>query len=185
MLLDSLKDFSWDNEPANVRFDENGMVVETEPETDFWQSLHHNIHKDNGHFFFTRKRGDFNLEVHWHFEQAAAADQCGIMLRVDSLNWAKAGFLSSDLRIPQLGSVVTLNGVSDWAAWPLVSVPQDIWLKTVRKGKDFLIFASIDGQNFRQLRMFALPGAGSELKAGAYICSPQKHNFSAALAGID
>lgn len=185
MLLDSLKDFSWDNEPADVCFNENGMVVKSEPETDFWQSLPHNIHRDNGHFFFTRKNGDFSLVVHWRFEQAEAADQCGIMLRIDSLNWVKAGFLSSDMRMPQLGSVVTTNGTSDWAVWPLVSVPQDIWLKAVRKGKNFLLFASIDGQNFRQLRMFALPNVKNELRCGAYICSPQKHNFSATLVSIE
>ncbi len=40
MLLDSLKDFFWLNEPANVRFVEEGMLVETLPETDFWESYH-------------------------------------------------------------------------------------------------------------------------------------------------
>ena len=36
MLLESLKQFDWMNEPANVRFDENGMVVLAKYRTDFW-----------------------------------------------------------------------------------------------------------------------------------------------------
>lgn len=184
MLLDSLKDFSWYNEPANVRFVESGMLVESEPGTDFWQSAHHNFHKDNGHFFYTLKQGDFSLVVKWHFTDALASDQCGIMLRLNDLNWAKAGILTTDLRTPQLGSVVTCGGASDWAGWPLVKMPEDIWLKLVRRGKDFLFFASIDGRNFRQIRMFGMPAAGGELKAGAYACSPLGRGFESVLEEI-
>ncbi len=184
MLLDCLKDFSWYNEPANVRFVEDGMLVETEPETDFWQNTGHNFHKDNGHFFYTRRQGNFSLTLKWHFETPAASDQCGIMLRLDNLNWAKAGFLSTDLRAPQLGSVVTVKGCSDWAVWPLESLPQDIWLRLRRCGTDFLFFASTNGENFRQIRMFSLPDATVELKVGAYACSPQRRSFECVLADI-
>ena len=185
MLLDSLKDFFWLNEPANVRFVEGGMLVETEPETDFWQSAHHNFHKDNGHFFYTRRLGNFSLAVKWRFEELLASDQCGIMVRQDNLNWAKAGILTTDLRQPQLGSVVTVNGTSDWAVWPLERLPAEIWLKTVRRGRDFLFFASTDGVSFRQLRMFGLPKAGDEIKAGAYACSPLRHNFQCVLEEVE
>ena len=54
MLLDSLKDFSWYNEPADVSFGEDGMTVETEQETDFWQSLHHN--RQRTFFLYPQKR---------------------------------------------------------------------------------------------------------------------------------
>lgn len=185
MLLDSLKDFSWYNEPADVSFGEDGMTVETEPETDFWQSLHHNIHKDNGHFFFTRKNGDFTLTLKWRFADIVSSDQCGIMLRIDSLNWIKTGLLTTDLRHPQLGSVVTLNGISDWAIYPLAELPQNLWLRLQRRGKDFLLFASVDGEDFFLLRMCGLPHLGDEAKVGAYACSPQKHSFVCTLAGIE
>lgn len=184
MLLDCLKDFTWYNEPANVRFVEGGMLVETEPETDFWQSAGHNFHKDNGHFFYTRKQGNFSLTVKWHFEAPVASDQCGIMLRLNNLNWAKAGFLSTDLRMPQLGSVVTINGSSDWAAWSLEQLPQDLWFRLLRRGSDFILLASTDGEVFRQLRMFSLPDTPAEIKAGAYACSPQPRGFECVLEDI-
>ena len=37
----------------NVRFIEEGMIVEVAEQTDFWQSAAHNFHRDNGHFFYT------------------------------------------------------------------------------------------------------------------------------------
>lgn len=55
MFLEQLRDFEWYNEPADVSFDERGMQVLSLPGTDFWQSLHHRVSKDDGHFFFTRK----------------------------------------------------------------------------------------------------------------------------------
>lgn len=56
MLLDALRDFSWYNEPHNVRFIEEGMIVEVAEQTDFWQSAAHNFHRDNGHFFIRKNR---------------------------------------------------------------------------------------------------------------------------------
>lgn len=119
MLLDALRDFTWYNEPHNVRFIEEGMIVEVAEQTDFWQSAAHNFHRDNGHFFYTEKTGDFTLTLKWHSDEPLAFAQCGVMVRLDNLNWAKGGVLSPDLYKPQLGTVVTNAGHSDWAVSPL------------------------------------------------------------------
>lgn len=184
MLLDALKNYSWQNEPANVCFVESGMMILTEPETDFWQSIHHNIHKDNGHFFYTEKNSDFVMLTKWHFENAVASDQCGLMIRVDSLNWAKISFLTTDLQRPQIGCVVCVNGVSDWSMWPLQKIPSDIWFKVSRKGKDFAFSFSVDGFNFTQTRVFSMPLASKKIKSGAYACSPQNRSFECVLEEI-
>lgn len=184
MLLDALKNYFWQNEPANVRFVENGMMISTESETDFWQSIHHNIHKDNGHFFYTEKKSDFTMLTKWHFKDSVASDQCGLMIRVDSLNWAKISFLTTDLQKPQIGSVVSVAGTSDWSIWPLQEIPSNIWFKVSRKGKDFSFSFSIDGFNFIQTRVFSIPLASDKIKSGAYACSPQKHSFECILEEI-
>lgn len=184
MLLDSLKDFEWYNEPFNVRFIEQGMVVEPLEKTDFWQSSHHNFHKDDGHFFFTRRYGDFTITLKWHTEGAFAYDQCGLMLRVDNLNWVKAACLSPSLIQPQIGSVVTQKGYSDWAsagAHPL----NDVWYRLKRRGGDYVLSYSLDGINYTQLRTFTLLDDEEAVKVGAYICSPQRKGFSAVLEMIE
>ena len=184
MILDTLKNFSWYNEPTNVRFVESGMQIETKPQTDFWQNVQHNIHKDNGHFFYTEKKGDFFITIKWHFESMIASDQCGLMIRVDSLNWAKTSLLCTDISIPQLGCVISHHGNSDWSNFPLQSMPYDIWFRAVHRGNDFWLYYSVDGINFVQTRMFSLPLSDSSVKIGAYACSPQDHVFECILEDV-
>ncbi len=106
------------------------------------------------------------------------------MIRIEVQNCAKAGLLTTDLRLPQLGTVVTVAGTSDWASWPLQELPQELWFRLVKKDKDILFLASVDGTNFRQVRMFTIPKLADEFKIGAFACSPLKHSFSCILEDI-
>lgn len=185
MLLDSLKHFSWYNEPSNVRFVEEGMLVETMPQTDFWQAEHRGFRKDDGHFFYTEKQGDFVMTLNWHFGSAVSSDQCGLMIRADSRNWAKIGFLSPDISVPQIGCVVTAEGVSDWSSHYLPLMSGDYWFKVVRRGGDFMFFYSTDSEKYNQCRLFHIEKASSDIKAGAYCCASQNHKFECILQNID
>lgn len=184
MLLDALKSFSWYNEPENVRFIENGMQIATTPETDFWQNSAYHLHRDNGHFFYTSKTNDFNLTVKWSFSDAVASDQCGLMLRIDNLNWAKISLLSADMRNLQIGTVVTNNGYSDWSGYSLRMLPSELWFKIVRRGNDFALSFSEDGSRFERVRTFSIPLALPSVKVGGYACSPQKRSFICVLEDI-
>lgn len=185
MLLDSLKHYSWYNEPSNVRFVEEGMLVETMPQTDFWQAAHRGFRKDDGHFFYTEKLGNFEMLLNWHFSAAVSSDQCGLMVRADSRNWAKIGFLSPDMTVPQIGCVVTADGFSDWSSHCLPEAGCDYWFRVIRRGGDFLFFYSADGVKYHQCRLFHLEKAASDVKAGAYCCSPQNHRFECILQNIE
>lgn len=185
MLLDALKDFEWYNEPENVRFNDFGMVVNTRPKTDFWQSTHHNFHKDSGHFFFSRIDRDFELVVKWSFEKAYKFDQCGIMLRVDERNWFKISIMSEDAEKTKLGSSLTNFGYSDWAVVNLDIPLKEIWYKLKRYNGDYIAYYSLDGIKYVQLRLFHLINDNNELKVGAYACSPQRSDFECVLEVLD
>ena len=75
MLLESLKQFDWMNEPANVRFDEKGMNVIAKYRTDFWCCARYDFRKDDGHFFFSYVLGDFCCDLNWEFGLIALAFQ--------------------------------------------------------------------------------------------------------------
>lgn len=184
MFLDSLKSFQWYNEPANVCFVEEGMLVETEEQTDFWQSNVHQIHKDSGHFFYTSKISDFSMTIKWRLDNAIASDQCGLMLRVNKYNWAKISLLSPDMRKIQIGCVVTKDGDSDWSSMPIEVKPKVIWFKAIRRTKDFMLFISLDGKEYNMIRMFSFLQADDTILAGAYACSPQNHKFKCILEDI-
>lgn len=185
MLLDTLRDFEWLNEPHDVSFNDQGMVVVSKPKTDFWQSLNHNFKKDDGHFFFSRCNSDFSLVVKWQFETISDFNQCGIMVRIDERNWFKASIMSESKEKPLLGSCVTNCGYSDWAAQDISPEIKEIYFKVKRVNGDYIIFYSYDDILYKQIRLLHMINEIQDIKVGAYICSPQSFSFRATLEKID
>ena len=185
MKFENLQNFEWLNEPENVIFSDMEMKIVAKAQTDFWQSKHHNFAKDNGHLFFFRTKNDFNLIVHWKAEKCASFNQCGIMIRIDDKNWFKASLMYQNCQEAEVGSCVTIRGHSDWAGVMLENEPSHISYKLVRKNDDFMVYYSLDGVSYTRLRQFYLDTLGNELKAGAYICSPQENSFEAVLENIE
>lgn len=185
MLLDTLQHFEWLNEPANLNYNEAGMEILTAPQTDFWQHKQHHISKDNGHFFYCRQDGNFSSVVHWSFKDSGGFRQCGLMLRLDDRNWIKAGLMSADSDQPQIGTVVTAGGYSDWATTSTPEISNEIWFKVKRLNGDYLLFYSADGQVYKQLRMLHFQSEYPEIKVGAYACSPQNQSFLCTLRAIE
>ena len=185
MLLGALQDFEWYNEPENVVFRDKLMLVTAAAGSDFWQSRHHGVSKDNGHFFYCRKDGNFTLVAKWSYTQKIPYAQCGVMLRVDENNWIKATVMYDAPDKPMLGTGVTQNGYSDWAAQPITPDFDDIWFKVKRLNGDYLLYYSLDGEKFKSIRMTHLLNDMPEVKVGAYICSPQSADFEAVLSQIE
>ena len=185
MLLDALRDFEWLNEPLDVNFDEMGMRVLTHDKTDFWQSAHHKFGKDNGHFFYTRHSGNFTFLVTWKFVSDGQFDQCGVMLRIDEKNWFKASIMYDNPGQPMLGSSVTNCGYSDWAAMDIPAGVEEVSFKVKRLNGDYVIYYSLDGEVFKQIRVLHLINEQPEVKIGAYICSPRRAGFEATLTQIE
>ena len=182
MLLDSLKDFEWYNEPKDVRFNETGMSVVCQEKTDFWQSAAHHFSKDDGHFFFSESKGDFCLIVKWVLDKPAESfSQCGIMLRADSQNWFKFGTMAENEDSPKLGSSLTKLGSSDWAVVNLSKPIKEMWYKLVRNQDDYIAYYSEDGIIYKQNRLFFLPAEMGKIKVGVYAASPQQKEFIANL----
>lgn len=185
MLLDALRDFEWLNEPLDVNFDETGMRVLTHDKTDFWQSAHHHFAKDNGHFFYTRREDDFTFVISWKFVSSGQFDQCGVMLRIDEKNWFKASIMYDNPQQPMLGSSVTNCGYSDWAAMEIPHGIEEISFKVKRLKGDYIIYYSLDGLSFKQIRLLHLINDQPEVKIGAYLCSPQREAFEGVLTRIE
>ena len=185
MKLEELIDFEWLNEPENVVFHDKEIKIVAHAQTDFWQSLHHKIKKDNAHFFHKTLSGNFSLTIKWRFKNGGHFNQCGIMARVDERNWFKASVMTKDENTPEIGTCLTVGGYSDWAGTPLPAMPSEIFYKLERIGDDFVCFYSFNGQQYVKLRQFYLRGVEPEIKVGAYIASPRQQTFEAVLDDID
>lgn len=185
MLLENIRDFDWYNDPQNVRFVEEGMLIETKPHSDFWQNIDYNFAKDDGHLFAKTVEGDFILTVVCSFPVIKENAQCGLMVRSNAANWIKAGLYSTNVDSPQIGVVSANHGSSDWS---LVDLPVDcrkIWLRLRRRGKDFVVWYSLDGSAFKQIRLSHLPKAETLMDIGAFACSPGDESFEAIFQEID
>ena len=180
MNFEALANFDWYNEPENVRFETDGMVIYAKGKTDFWQSVHHGFKKDNGHFFFSRQNGDFSFVLKWHFDTLEKFSQCGIMLRIDERNWMKSSLMNETADDNMLAVSLTIGGHSDWSGCSLVGDIHELWFKLQRVGDDYILFYSLDGFRFEKIKMFYLKSY-EDVKVGAYIASPSESGAAAEL----
>lgn len=185
MLLGALHDFEWLNEPENVVFRDEEMSVTAHPNSDFWQSKHQGAGRDNGHFFFSRRDNNFTFTAKWRFSQLRPYEQCGIMLRIDENNWIKATVMYDTPQRMMVGTSVTQNGYSDWAAQEIPGDISEIWFKIKRQRGDYLIYYSTTGERYIQMRLTHLINDMPEVKVGAYICTPATAAFQASLSGLE
>ncbi len=186
MILEKIKNFDWFNEPLNVGFNDNGVIITTRPYTDFWQNTDCNISKNDGHLFATEENSDnFVITVKWSFPQIKASAQCGIMIFSDEKNWIKMGVLTSNPFNPQIGCVVANDGSSDWSSSKINQDIHCLWFKIVRRKNDFSLSFSCDGEKFNQVRLLHHPKIAKTTKTGAYACSPQEDVFCCVLEDID
>jgi len=185
MLIEQIRNFDWYNEPLDVNLIEEGLLIKTAPQTDFWQNSDCGFTKDNGHLFFQKKSDDFTLVVKWRFSLIKDSAQCGIMIRSDVKNWIKAGLLSQNPYNPQIGVVVAAEGASDWSIVELPGTCKELWFKLRRRGKDFIVWYALDGQDFKRIRVVHLSKALPAADIGAYACSPKEETFECLLEQIE
>jgi len=184
MLFEALENFEWYNEPENVRFEADSMVIYAKSGTEFWQSIHRNFKKDNGHFFFSRQSGDFILTLKWSFDKMTRLSQCGLMVRADERNWLKTSIMNEgETEEDVLSSAMCKDGHMDWTGFSLNERIHEIWFRIQRVDDDYVLFYSIDGSRFIRLRAFYMQSI-DDIKVGAYVASPNESDFFAELSSI-
>ncbi|HEX9060121.1 MAG TPA: DUF1349 domain-containing protein [Clostridia bacterium] len=175
----NISNFKWINKPDNFIVDSDKIVITTEPETDYWQKTYYGFCNDNAHTFVMPTDSDFTFTVKTQFDTKTMYDQCGVIIYQNSDNWFKASIEYENEKFQRLGSVVTNNGYSDWATTDISSKIKSMYYRLSRRGSDFRIENSIDGENYEQMRIFHLFQGKGEINLGVYACSPLKSSFDA------
>lgn len=170
------EEFYWFNEPDKFYIN-NGLIINTNPCTDFWQRTHYGFQRDDGHCLLTKVENDFSFTSHFEFSPEEMYDQCGIIVRIDEENWIKASIEYEDENVSRLGSVVTNLGYSDWATTDISSDNKSMWYRISKRGKDFLIENSNDGQRWLQMRIAHVHKEAKIINVGIYACSPKDSSF--------
>lgn len=164
----------WLNPPPQVYEIENDIVVTTGADTDFWRVTSYGFIHDNGHALLTELRDGRAVEVTFKSLLEAQFDQAGLMVRIDTRNWIKAGVELSD-GIPQLGAVVT-HDMSDWSVAPVPSWNDGSTPVTVRAsrwGNALTVRAKLGNNPWQFVRLTPID-SNATVTAGPMACSPTR-----------
>lgn len=176
----------WIRQPQRFSVSDKTVKIITDPHTDLWQRTYYGFRNDNAPVLqTTTKEKYFSFVVKTQFDSKRRFDQCGIVLYLNSDNWLKASAEYENDKIQRLGSVVTNHGYSDWATTDIDASIKTIWYRLSRRGADYLIEYSLDGKNFKQMRICRLHEGGGEISFGVYACSPEDSSFEAVFTEPD
>lgn len=176
--LTEVPGFDWHCAPPAWGFDHEGLFVEPDAATDFWQRTHYGFSADNGHFLFTRLAGDFVVSATVRSQPRHQYDQAGLMVRLNAECWIKTSVEFEPETANRLGVVVTHHGFSDWSTQDLTTEAEEISFRLARTGSEFIISARLAGADWTQLRMVRLAcDPVAPLAIGPYACSPKGAGF--------
>ena len=168
-------DFTWTRPPKTYTITDEKITIITEPNTDLWQRTYYGFQNDNAPVLQTKiSEKYFSFITKTHFNSKTRFDQSGIVMYLDSENWFKASVEYEDDKIQRLGCVVTQNGYSDWSSNDIDAGIKDIFFRFSRRESDYYVEFSLDGKNWKQMRMFHMFKGGEEISFGIYACSPGK-----------
>ena len=174
------KEMKWIREPKQYEVTEDKVEIITEPHTDLWQRTYYHFRNDNAPVL-QLETGEqfFSFVVKTDFDTKVRYDQSGIVMYLDSDNWLKASMEFENDQIQRLGSVVTNNGYSDWSSVDVDASVKSIWFRFSRREDDFCIENSVDGVNFKQMRICHMFHAKEKINFGIYACSAEDSSFKA------
>ena len=174
------KEMKWIREPKQYEVTEDKVEIITEPHTDLWQRTYYHFRNDNAPVLqLETEEQFFSFVVRTDFDTKVRYDQSGIVMYLDSDNWLKASMEFENDQIQRLGSVVTNNGYSDWSSVDVDASVKSIWFRFSRREDDFCIENSVDGVNFKQMRICHMFHAKEKINFGIYACSAEDSSFKA------
>ncbi|MDO5571309.1 MAG: DUF1349 domain-containing protein [Bacteroidales bacterium] len=146
----SLEKMQWFNEPAEWEIKDKTLTMFVTPQTDYWRISHYGFTVDDAPFYYTLRGGEFEAKVQISADYIARFDQSGLMLRIDSENYIKAGIEYVDGKY-NISAVVT-HKTSDWSVITLEKPVKSIWIKAVRRLDAVELFYSFDDKTYVMMR---------------------------------
>ena len=167
---------TWLNEPQNWKQEGGQLSVFANTHTDFWRKTHYGFVRDNGHFYYEKVSGNFEIETEFRGKYESLYDQAGLMVRLDETTWMKTGieFVNG---IHHVSAVVTRD-YSDWSVVPLHAYDGSLRLRLKREGGAITVeYFAADG-SWVMFRTAYLSTA-DELEVGRMVAAPDGGGFEA------
>ena len=180
------KEMKWIRAPKQYEVTEDRVEIITEPHTDLWQRTYYHFRNDNAPVLqLETDEQFFSFVVKTDFDTKVRYDQSGIVMYLDSDNWLKAAMEYENDNIQRLGRVVTNNGYSDWSSVDVDASIKSMWFRFSRREDVFCIENSVDGVNFKQMRICHMFNAKEKISFGIYACSSEDSTFKASFTDME
>lgn len=178
--------WNWTRKPNYFSISDGRIEIISEPKTDLWQRTYYHFRNDNAPLLqISTSEKFFSFTVKTEFDSKHRFDQCGIIMYLDSENWIKASIEYENEKFQHLGAVVTNNGYSDWSTTEIDANIKSMWYRLSRREDDFKIECSIDGKEFKQMRICHINKATDKINFGIYACSPEDSSFKATFTKME
>lgn len=178
--------WNWTRKPNNFSISDEKIEIISEPKTDLWQRTYYHFRNDNAPLLqISTSEKFFSFTVKTEFDSKHRFDQCGIIMYLDSENWIKASIEYENEKFQHLGAVVTNNGYSDWSTTEIDANIKSMWYRLSRREDDFKIECSLDGKEFKQMRICHINKATDKINFGIYSCSPEDSSFKATFTKME
>lgn len=174
----SWEEGSWRNQPASVTgTSTGGLLAEAVRGSDAWQRTSYGFVRDSEHGLLRPFAPGTAVEVAFVASMTEQFDQAGLLLRIDSEHWVKAGteFADGILRL----SVVATNTYSDWSAAPVPDWSgKTVTIRASLSDGALTIRARADREAFELVRVVPFSTDKPEpIHAGPYLCAPSRDGF--------
>jgi len=172
----TLEKMHWFNEPESWSVENDRLVMDVTPQSDYWRISHYGFTVDDAPFLYTVRGGEFEVKVKITGDYKVRFDQAGLMLRIDKENYIKAGIEFVDGKY-NLSTVVT-HKTSDWSVIELDKPVEYVWIKAVRRLDAVEIFYSFDDKEYTMMRNCWLQN-NTPVMVGMMAACPDGNGFKA------
>jgi regulation of enolase protein 1 (concanavalin A-like superfamily) len=168
--LNKLNGLQWLNPASDVEFDKGVMRITSEQKTDFFINPETGEKSASAPVLFSEVKGDFVATALVRPDFTDKWNACSLMVFLDDKHWIKFAFENSDATGKSIVTVVTRAVSDDANGVPLTDYDQ-VWLKLIRKGDNYAMHWSVDGELYKMSRLSHMPEAET-VRVGVEAQSP-------------
>ena len=166
----------WYNEPDSWTIENEKLLIDVTPQSDYWRKTLYGFVVDDGPFYYCNRGGEFEVTVKISGEFKSRYDHMGLMLRIDEEHWIKTGIEYVD-EVYNFSTVVT-SEFSSWNVIALNEIPGFVWIKAIRRKNSVEILYSLDGENFKLSNLAYFPAQRTAM-VGMMAASPDGEGYKA------
>ena len=160
----------WLNNPDSYVISDSSLSVIVSEGTDFFNNPEDGSAVGTAPLLYRELGEDFVAYALVEPDFTSQWNAVSMMVYLDSLNWIKFAFESSDATGPSIVSVVT-KGTSDDANGVVLNEIDRVWLAIIRKDNIYSMHWAINGEEYNLARLTKMPDYGP-VKIGIEFQSP-------------